>query len=73
MNLTNCPACNHAVSSEANKCPGCGQPLRRWARGLYVVKLIIALIVAALALWFVATTACAVYRTHLDSSGHYVH
>jgi predicted amidophosphoribosyltransferase len=52
MNLTNCPACNQAISREANKCPACGQPLRHWARGLYAVKLIVALIFVCLALWF---------------------
>jgi uncharacterized paraquat-inducible protein A len=72
MNLTNCPACNHQVSSAASTCPSCGQPLRRWARGLYAVKLVIMLVVVGLLLWLVASTACTVYHTHLDSDGHFL-
>ena len=73
MKTTNCPACAQLVSAQANKCPHCGQPIRRWARGLYAVKLTITIIVVGLLIWFVGSTACTVYQTHLDSSGHFVH
>ena len=48
MKLTNCPACNQAISREANKCLACGQPLRRWARGRYAMKLIVVMIFVCL-------------------------
>ena len=57
MNLMNCPACNAAVSREANQCPQCGQPLRRWARGRYAVKLVIVLVMVLAAGWFLVGTA----------------
>ncbi|WP_084508932.1 zinc ribbon domain-containing protein [Paenibacillus assamensis] len=28
MYLTQCPACGHSVSSQAESCPSCGQPLQ---------------------------------------------
>lgn len=29
MKLVQCPACHKEVSSEADKCPSCGQPIKR--------------------------------------------
>ncbi|TVX93180.1 zinc ribbon domain-containing protein [Paenibacillus agilis] len=28
MYLTQCPACGHRISSQAQSCPSCGQPLK---------------------------------------------
>ena len=39
------------------KCPSCGQPLRRWARGLYAVKLVLVLVLVLVAGWFLLSTA----------------
>ena len=57
MNLTNCPACNHQISDQASKCPSCGQPLRRWARGRYAAKLVIVLVMVLAAGWCLVGTA----------------
>jgi len=60
--LTTCPACNHSISALANQCPQCGQPLRRWARGAYAVKLVIALAFVGAALWFFFGTALDIHH-----------
>ena len=57
VQLTTCPACAAALSAEANQCPQCGQPLRRWARGRYAVKLVIVLVMVLAAGWFLVGTA----------------
>lgn len=31
MALINCPECGRQVSSQAEKCPGCGFPIRNYA------------------------------------------
>jgi predicted amidophosphoribosyltransferase len=33
MELVTCPACKREVSSEADRCPNCGQPIKRGLLG----------------------------------------
>lgn len=54
-----CPACGHTVSSQAVTCPQCGQPLR--SRGWWGFKLVIGILFALLALWFLWDTIRAVF------------
>ena len=57
-NLIHCPACSREVSTQANSCPHCGQPIRaarnkedfaiKIAIAFFLVSLLIYLVVGAL-------------------------